>query len=242
MVMNAYWALSPRAFERLLEQLSDEPADAAQQYNSIHQRLVAFFEVRGVAGPELLADKVMDCVARRLEQGETIEHLKAYCHGVARRVLLEWQRREARERSAWRERAHSADGRTWPGTPHDDDEARVGCLEHWLSALPEDSRALLLGYYQGPGRGYDPARQLLARQLGIPYVTLRSRVHRIRRRLESTLRDCAGACGHSPCSERGPGTVTGTGWRPILDGDALLSRAPKGGPARARVRSGSLSQ
>ena len=192
------WSLTPEAFDRLLGRLGADAEAAAREYETIRGRLNNFFDWRGAVSPEALADETLDRVARRLDEGETVEHLRAYCYGVAKRVLLEWEKQRAREQVALRDFR--------PGSANDElsstVEGRVACLERCLRELPDDSRELIVGYYQGAGRSHLEGRKLLADRLGITYATLKTRAHRIRARLEEALRGSL---------ERGIGVTYGGG-------------------------------
>jgi DNA-directed RNA polymerase specialized sigma24 family protein len=190
------WVLTGPAFARLLQRLGSEPEAAAREYDAVRHRLVGFFERRGVPSPEALADETIDRVARRLDEGEAIEHLNAYFYGVARRVVLEWRKRWARERAA--ERAYPRAG---PEAASAESESRIACLECCLRALPDESRALLIAYYRGRGE----ERKRLAESHGITYTSLKTRACRLRVRLEVCLRDCLE--GRRAVTDDGPGAL-----------------------------------
>jgi len=175
------WSLTRPAFHRLLQRLSADPERGAREYDVVHHKLIGFFERRGVDPSEGLADETIDRVARRLDEGQIIEHLDAYFYGVARRVMLEWRKRRVQERAA--ERAFSLLG---PATAPELRELRVACLERCLRRLPRDSRILIMDYY----RGRMEERKRLAATLGISYTNLRTRARRLRLRLEECLREC----------------------------------------------------
>jgi DNA-directed RNA polymerase specialized sigma24 family protein len=202
---NRRWSLTREALERLLDQLGSDSEAAAREYETTRHRLIDFFDWRGARAPEALADETLDRVARRLDEGETVEHLRAYCYGVAKRVLLESEKQRAREQVALRDFR--------PGPANDEVsstvEARVACLERCLRELPDDCRELIVGYYQGAGRSHLEGRRLLADRLGITYATLKTRAHRIRARLEEALRGSL---------ERGIGVTNDGGEPPSSEG------------------------
>jgi len=177
--------LTRQAFERLLQRLGPDREAAAREYETIHRRLVELFDWRGVPSPEVLADETIDRVARRLDEGVTVEHLRAYFYGVGRHVLLEWRKRRAFELAAVQDpRPSAADAMVAAA----EGEARMECLESCLRELPRESRDLIVGYYQGTGRSHLEGRKVLAESLGISYTTLKTRAHRIRVWLEERLR------------------------------------------------------
>jgi DNA-directed RNA polymerase specialized sigma24 family protein len=179
---NPRWNLTGHALDRLLRRLSEESDVAVRDYEVVRLKLVGFFERRGFPGPDALADDVIDRVARRLEEGERVEHLKAYFYGVAKRVAMECARRRSGERAAVeRQRPFLADAEA-PEVR----ESRAACLEHCLQSLNADSRGLITRYYRcGLGE-----RERLAESLGVSYSCLKTRAHRIRNVLARCLREC----------------------------------------------------
>jgi DNA-directed RNA polymerase specialized sigma24 family protein len=177
--------LTRRALEELLLRLAPEPEAAGREYETLRQRLSNFFDRRGILSADALADETLDRVARRLEAGEAIERVRPYCHGVARHVYMEWRKEHVRESAALTEAARvAADGRT------EGAEEASRCLDRCLAELPADSQHLIVAYYQGLGSAHIPERKLLAERLGITYVALKTRAHRIRTDLAVCLRRC----------------------------------------------------
>jgi RNA polymerase sigma factor (sigma-70 family) len=148
-----------------------------------------FFEMRCASSPDGLADETIDRVARKLGEGEPVDNVRAYFYGVARRVFLEWNRRETRERAAVEtQRQHSA-----PEVPSELKEARLDCLKRCLVSLPEESRQLILSYYEVGRRPSKETRKALADRLGLSYGNLKIKAYRIREQLAACLNDCLNA-------------------------------------------------
>jgi DNA-directed RNA polymerase specialized sigma24 family protein len=189
--VSSRWSLTREALGRLLRRLGEEPEKAAREYEAIRRGLLVFFEMRGFANAEALADEAIDRVARRIEGGERVEHPRAYVYGVARKLALEAEKHRARERAAME--AHRA-LQVVEDAP-EAVEARVVCLERCLQKLPPQSRALIVSYYQGSGGAHVEGRRLLAERLGISYTSLKTRAHRIRNALEPCLHECLETSG-----------------------------------------------
>jgi DNA-directed RNA polymerase specialized sigma24 family protein len=180
------WSLTRRALDRLLRRFDEQPEAAAREYEFLRQRLITYFLLRGLDSPEQLADEAMDRVARRLDEGEAIEHVRAYFHGVALRIASESAKRQARERAA-------ADGyRPFLVSEQAADalEARARCLDECLWRLPPESRALIQRYYQTGPQGQAEARRRLAEELLLSPTALKVRAFRIRAQLEECLAKC----------------------------------------------------
>lgn len=181
--------LTQQTLEGLLRRLGQDAEIAAEEYETIRRKLALFFEMRGHSWSDSLADETIDRVARKLDEGEPVANLRAYFYGVAKRVLLEWERRDARERAALEAQRRLASINDHP----DQQEVRVNCLKGCLLSLPEDSRELILAYYKA-GRGpSEEARKALAHRLGLSYGNLKIRAHRIRGKLEVCLNECLAA-------------------------------------------------
>jgi DNA-directed RNA polymerase specialized sigma24 family protein len=183
------WSLTSGAFERLLEALGHERGAAAREYETMRRKLMDYFTWRGAPDPSEHADETLDRVARRLEEGEAVEHIRGYVYGVARLVLLETGRQSSRERAAQREWPARTDASA-PG-----DDPRWACFDRCLQELAPDARSLIVAYYLGSGASHLEARKDLARRLGISYGTLKTRAHRVRVALERCVQACLGQEG-----------------------------------------------
>jgi DNA-directed RNA polymerase specialized sigma24 family protein len=180
------WSLTRRALDRLLRRLDEQPEAAAREYEFLRHRLITFFLLRGLDSPERLADEAMDRVARRLDEGEAIEHLRAYFHGVAQRIASESTKRQARERAA----VDAYRPFLVADEPSEGIEARACCLDQCLWRLPPESRALIRSYYRTGPLPPAEGRKRLAAQLGLSHSGLKVRAFRIRAQLEECLAKC----------------------------------------------------
>jgi DNA-directed RNA polymerase specialized sigma24 family protein len=180
------WQLSSTAFARLLGALDPDPDGAGRRYEELRRALQRFFEWRGAWDPDESVDVTLDRVARRIEAGEDVQSVTAYARGVARLVLREDQKR-VRRRGVPVEERHA---RTTiePEVLRADDADL--CLERCLGELGPGSRELLVRYYEEGGTARIDSRRALADELGIPASAVRSRVQRLRDRLEECVRAC----------------------------------------------------
>jgi DNA-directed RNA polymerase specialized sigma24 family protein len=190
--------LDGAAFERLLEVLGPEREQAARHYEELRRNLLRFFEWRGCADPPALTDEVIDRVARRLVEGETIRATDpgGYFLGVARNVWREELKRAKREWTGVAEAASTA--ATAPGELAGGAEAArdaaletaLVCLDRCLDGLPPETRGLVLQYYEGEGVRRIDRRRRLAETLAIEPGALRIRMLRLRERLERCVEAC----------------------------------------------------
>jgi DNA-directed RNA polymerase specialized sigma24 family protein len=182
------WQLSRRAFERFLQALDADPQAGAERYEQLRSKLTRFFEWRACTFPEERADETLNRVIRKIDEGEDIRDPGAYCYAVARLVLLESLKRQAREQEALHEYQRTAT------IPEEDAlEDRLTCLRRCLEALPGAQRDLVREYYRAEGGERFAARQRLASTLGIGMNALRIRAFR----LSDKLHACVAACARS---------------------------------------------
>jgi DNA-directed RNA polymerase specialized sigma24 family protein len=177
------WNLTQEAFDLLLAQLDGDRERAGIKYEALRRKLVKFFEWRGCAFTEELADDTINRIARNLEGGEQIRNFTAYCVGIARNVFLENLRTRKRE-EAFQSMPNPSVARA------DELDRRRECLERCLRALPASDLHLIVEYYQHDNRTRIAQRRDLAARLGIPLNALRIRTHRIRVQLEGCVEQC----------------------------------------------------
>jgi len=183
---SSEWILTGEALSRFLLCLDADPDEAGRKYEAIHQKLVKIFDWRGARFPEECADETINRVVRKLESGEEIQDIPSYCQGVARLVFLETLKK-AEQRQVGLEELTSV-----PVAPvvSEDDSRQRTCFLRCLNELPAESRELILSYYQDERRLKIDNRQAMADQLGIPLSALRSRVQRIRNKIEQCITNC----------------------------------------------------
>jgi DNA-directed RNA polymerase specialized sigma24 family protein len=170
---------------RLLARLDTDEARAALEYERLRRTLVKFFDWRGAWPPDEYADVAIDRLARKLAE-TPVDDVWNYVHGIARLLLHEHRRRPE---SLSLESA--GDPSAWPSASASGEEERLlDCFDRCLAELPADSQSLMLGYYQGERSEKIANRRRLATALAVTENALRSRVQRLRDRLEECVRAC----------------------------------------------------
>lgn len=174
------WGLTRPALDRLLGWLDTDAAAAARKYEQTRRALIKYFESRGCHTPEDYADRTIDRVARRVDEGLALsmEEPARYFYGVARHVLQEYYRRQSGSWSRALYVAHDAETL----------QRRFDAMGRCLDDLPADSRELLIEYCSAPKREKEQVRRALAERLGVSINTLRLRVHRLREQLVRCVR------------------------------------------------------
>lgn len=180
------WVLTETTWKRFMARLDPEIIRAGEVYETLRESLVKFLDWRGASAPEDLVDEAFNRVARKLEEGETIQDLPSYCHGVARLVFLQSLERPEQRNVALEEAL------PLPAPPIEVEavDARQECLARCLQTLSPESRFLITEYYRNERRQKIDNRLALATQLGIPLNALRSRAQRIRDKLEKCIMRC----------------------------------------------------
>lgn len=171
---------------KLLAHLDADREQAALKYEQLRRALIRFFEWRGGWPADECADEVLDRLTRRLRD-TAVEDVHKYAHGIARLVLLE--RRRAPVLASIDDVPEATLVAPQRSDAHSDLQS---CFERCLARLPEDSRQLLLRYYEGQRMGKIVNRRRLASMLGITESALRNRVQRLRDRLQLCVHACVG--------------------------------------------------
>lgn len=185
------WTLTAESFDRLLANFDSDRERAGERYEQLRRTLTTFFDWRGCRLPEDLADETLNRAARRLEEGEEIRNLADYCHGVARRMVMEVIPKQRKTEEDADDFKHvAAPVIDWE--ERQEKESHFEFLEKCLSQLSSDQRELILSYYKTEKRAKIDNRITLAESLGLNLNGLRVRVHRIRARLENCLNECVG--------------------------------------------------
>jgi DNA-directed RNA polymerase specialized sigma24 family protein len=178
------WDLTEEAFAKFLACLDPEPSHAGEKYEALREALVKFLDWRGALFPEEMVDEIFNRVTRKIEEGETIHDMPNYCHGVARLVFLQSLERSGNQRV-------ELEALSIVAIPKPEvTDARQECLNRCLRQLPAENRELIIEYYRKEGRQKIDHRVAMAERLGIPLNALRSRVQRIRDKLERCIRQC----------------------------------------------------
>lgn len=185
-VSKSEWTLTEEAFAGFLARLSTDKESAGQQYQKLHLKLVKFFDWQGAHFPEDCADETLNRVIRKVEAGETINDVTAYCQGVARLVFLETLKHPEHKKVDLEEAGSVAILKSEPA----DIDTRSQCFAQCLRQLSVANQQLILTYYKEEKRDKIDNRLALAEKLDIPLNALRSRAQRLRNKLEECVNRC----------------------------------------------------
>ena len=179
------WDLTREAFDQFLSLLDLDRDRAGESYETLRRNLVQMFIWRGCRDPESHADETINRVIRKIDEGEEVRDIIAYAHGVARRLLLEIFKKQEREQVGIDELPPLV------AQPEEhDDKTGVLCLRRCLNRLPEESRQLIVLYYQGEKSAKIENRKRLAEGLRVTLGALRYRAFDLRQRLQGCIERC----------------------------------------------------
>lgn len=179
--MKGQTNLTQADFDSLLNWLDSDREQAGRKYEQVRQRLIKIFTCRKRPDAEELADVVINRVTLKAEELAKgyVGDPSLYFYGVAQKVYLECVRK-----------LPAAVFVPPTSPPTDEEEAEYECLEACVGRLPEDSRALVIEYYEDDKRAKIDHRKELASRLGIAQNALRIRAHRIRLSLQRCVEEC----------------------------------------------------
>jgi DNA-directed RNA polymerase specialized sigma24 family protein len=184
------WVLTKEAFDRFLCLLDIDRERAGQKYESVRLRLVKYFQWSGALEPDIEADETITRVTRKIEEGANVYNLNAYIQGVAKLVKAESLRNPNRKHLVIEEAYDLAVTiQEEPGKS----ERRM-CLDRCLDKLPDESREIIITYYENEKGIRIQCRKQLAAKLGVTQNALRINAHRIRMGLETCVRNCLANC------------------------------------------------
>jgi DNA-directed RNA polymerase specialized sigma24 family protein len=176
--------LTAQRFAGLLARLDADQDRAALEYERLRRSLIRFFEWRGAWPSDECADDCLDRLARRLAEQVPVRDVRHFALGIARLVLLEHRRQPSMTP------LDDATSPVAPPTAVHDDAPLHECFDRCLADMPVDARTLLLSYYEGERDRKIAGRRRLSASLGLSDNALRSRVQRLRDRLEQCIHAC----------------------------------------------------
>lgn len=180
------WTLTQEAFDKLLAAFDADREIAGKKYLDLRDNLIRLFEWRGCPFPEDHADETVNRVARKISEGEMVREPAQYAIGVARMLLLEIRKEQAKQQSALSELVNTAD----TTYEFEELEPRVACLERCLQSLSAENRELIVHYYQGEKSAKIENRKSLTDRFKVPINTLRMRALRLREKLQTCVETC----------------------------------------------------
>jgi DNA-directed RNA polymerase specialized sigma24 family protein len=127
---------------------------------------------------------VLDLAVRRLSEKASVDNVRAFTYGIARKVLLNLRKKRARQRRALadllRQLREQPDGYQV--------EARYDCLERCLAEYPDDQGQIILRCFKIPWGG----RRELAEELRTTPEDLAQLIFKAKPKLRECIEKCLG--------------------------------------------------
>jgi DNA-directed RNA polymerase specialized sigma24 family protein len=186
-------SLNSSEFESFLRYLHQDRDRAGEEYEEIRRRLMRFFAGRNCFPEEDLADETLDRVARRMESTE-VRNPAVFIWGVARIIVLEFRRlpQTVNFQDALHGGCLNTEHEERAIINREEHQRRVRCLLKCVLELSPFDRELFLEY-GSQGRA---GKAHLARRFGFTAAALRTRAHRVRRKIEISVRQLHGTLNH----------------------------------------------
>lgn len=180
---------NPEDFKRLLARLHADPTQAWEAYYNLRRKLVVFFEHNRHVDAEELAEEALDRIAKKADSYE-IENVSEFAFGVARNL-----RREDFRQTAAKVPMEDMEGNlaSKEGNPENaiiesiDGRRNLQLFQKCLDQLGPRDKKLILAYYPPESENLEKERQDLAESLGINAGALRTRMARLREKLEESF-------------------------------------------------------
>ena len=182
--MKQSWSPTPESFEKLLTWLSANRENGAERYEKVRLRLIKYFACNGCGDDdENLADKTIDRVMKKLEQGEVADPFTGdktlYFLAFAKNIRLEH---------------YNYLGREVPHLVIDPNtvqaEAESVCLKECVRILRQEDRWLAIEYYRFDKTTKVEHHNNLADRFDLTLAGLRTRIRRVRERLRPCIKEC----------------------------------------------------
>ena len=179
--------MQKETFKELLSLLHPDEAQAAVEYQKLHERLSRFFDWNNAQDPMTLADEAIDRLGKRASEPgvkDGVRNVSAFALGVARHLLQE----EARRQLKMVEISHHWRAMESARNHGPESAALEEALQHCLEKMRPERRRLIEAYYSYSGTEKIKAHQQLAQAEGLSLNALRNRVLRTRQELETCIR------------------------------------------------------
>ena len=174
-------------FRNLLARLDPDPALAWQAYEELRKKLCAYFENNHLFDSDELAEEVLDRIAEKADV-QALKNIAEFAFGVARNL-----RKEHRRQSLLRvelpalELIEDTRGGEDPETAMVDRieaNRKLECFRNCMRSLSPAERDLIHRYFPPETSNLEEERRSLAAYLAISAGALRTRMARIREKLE----------------------------------------------------------
>ncbi len=180
--MKKDWELSQAQFDSLLGWLSEDREKAGEKYLEIRESLVRFFELKGSADAETLADETINRLTAKLCTLKLHAENKPITvfFGFAKNVYLESLRQKENQLDPVLHKFAQQ-------TTDDKSNVYLEYLDECLENYPVSEREFIFEYYAKEKSEKFNQRRKLAEKLKIAQGTMNARIHRMRLSLQKCI-------------------------------------------------------
>ena len=175
-------------FRGLLARLDPDPVKAWEAHEDLRKKLIAYFEHNHFPDPDELAEEALDRIAKRPDV-QSLQNIVEFAFGVARNLRKE-SLRKASQRAEVPDMELIEDTSRGNGSLEDavinrlSEARKLQCFQKSMQNLSAEERAMVRRYYPAENGDLEAQRLNLAADLGISVGTLRTRMARIKERLQ----------------------------------------------------------
>jgi DNA-directed RNA polymerase specialized sigma24 family protein len=175
-------------FRGLLARLDPDPLKAWQAHEDLRRKLIAYFEYNHHVEAEELAEEALDRIAKRPDL-QTLGNVVEFAFGVARNLRKENLRQTSR-RIDIPDLEAVEDTMRWHGSAEDaildriSEERKRQCFYRCMQFLSVEEREMVRRYYPPENADLEGERMSLAAHLGLKVGALRTRMARIKEKLQ----------------------------------------------------------
>lgn len=176
-------------FQGLLTRFDRDPLRAWQAHEDLRKKLISYFEYNHHLDAEELAEEALDRIAKRPDL-QTLGNIVEFAFGVARNLRKEHFRRASKRADVPDLEAISD---TVNGNSSAEDailgrisqERQLRCFHRCMCSLSAEEREMVRRYYPSENGDPEAQRLSLAADLGLKVGALRTRMARIKEKLQN---------------------------------------------------------
>lgn len=189
-------ALTKVRLDKLLRSLDPDQERAGERYAKLHRRLVRLFRSRGCLPPEDYADKTLDEVARKIDDGEEIQNIESFSMGVACTISKKCSDNPPEpidELLPSRQPAVDPHEEKKQIEEREQRDREDQCMQQCLQTLPSAEQELIQKYEAAD----KDERKRMAERLSISLNALTMRAFKIRKKLRECCEECLKRTGET---------------------------------------------
>ena len=181
--------LTKENFDEMLLWFSTDRETAGAKYEEIRNGLVRYFDFKGCADAEALADETINRVARKFTSFDTNNNHKhiTYFYGFASKVFLEYLKKAENKSEELSDNFKLIEDKFG----NEEIETKHNCLDKCLNKLSDEDKAMAIGYFGKEKSEKFEHRRQIAKRMNITIGNLHVKVYRLKATLKNCIEKCA---------------------------------------------------